>query len=77
MTGQLGALTQWQREVHARRDGQHPDRPSTWRDGPLYRAACFEAAALDARAAGLEKTAEMLFERAAGEIVDAVAARVA
>jgi hypothetical protein len=42
----LGALDQWWRELRAGVNGQHIDKPSTWRIDRLYRAATWEAQAL-------------------------------
>lgn len=72
----ISALQQWQREVGAGFRGQHPNRPSMWHDDALFRAACLEAAGLEAQRAGLARTAAMLFGRSA-EIVLTAAGRAA
>ena len=68
----IGALSQWRAELRARVAGQYPERPSTWRDDALFRAACHEANALEAERAGLPRLAALYMERAASTIADAV-----
>lgn len=72
----LGALKEWHRELAAGENGQVAGRPDTWniRD-PLYRAACCEAQAEDARRAGLPETAHAWLERGAEIIREAARTR--
>ncbi len=73
----IGALRQWREELRRGLNGQQVDRPSTWKNDALYRAACCEANALAASNAGLPDTASLWFGRAADEIVNAIAERTA
>ncbi len=61
----LGAIEQWRREVSAGLSGQRIDRPSSWIFDPLWEAACYEAAALEADRDGLHGLADGLMQRAA------------
>lgn len=48
-----GALQAWHRELRRGVNGQHIDRPSTWRHDALMRAAAYEAQAADFDRLGL------------------------
>lgn len=62
---------------HTHAKGCTDCRGDGWVPEPLYEAACAEAAGLEARAAGLHRTAALHFERAAMMIVGAIAERAA
>lgn len=70
-----GALRLWHAELKARYRGQDATRPSTWRYDALYRAAMCEANGIDAKQAGLPRTAAHWFARAGTIIIDAAKAR--
>lgn len=71
----VGALSLWRAELRAGVYGQHIDRPSTWRLDALHKAACYEAAGIEAQRAGLTAIAADAFRRAAGIVASAVAER--
>jgi hypothetical protein len=55
----------WRKEVAIGLRGQRPDDLRTWRlDDPLWKAACYEAMALDLCRQGMARTAALLFDRA-------------
>ncbi len=63
-----GALALWQEELRRGVRGQDSARPSTWLRDDLWRAACHEAAGLEALRAGLLRMAEECF-RTADEVL--------
>jgi hypothetical protein len=70
-----GALRLWHAELRARYRGQDAARPSSWRYDALYRAAVCEANGIDAKRAGLPRTAAHWFACAGTIIVDSANAR--
>jgi hypothetical protein len=66
----VGALELWRRELRAGVGGQRINLSSTWRCDALWRAACFEAQALEAERDGSRTSAERLMERAATIIAE-------
>jgi len=63
------ALAAWLRELAAGVGGQDPKRPETWILGPLWRAACYEAAAADVE--HILPNAAAQFRRDARRIIEA------
>jgi len=60
----LGALEQWRREVRRGDRRQQLEKPSTWIMDDLYRAACYETAAVEAQRSGLPTHAQKLMAEA-------------
>ncbi|MBA3498055.1 MAG: hypothetical protein H0T86_13205 [Gemmatimonadales bacterium] len=60
----LGALGRWRADLRAGVGGQRADVPATWRLDAIYRAACWEASALQCHADGFHATAEQELRRA-------------
>jgi hypothetical protein len=71
----VGALALWRAELQAGIHGQCIDRPATWRLDALHKAACHEAAGIEAQRAGLTAAAADAFRRAAAVVANAVAER--
>ncbi len=57
------ATEQWRNNLRDRIGGQDANKPSTWKLDALWRAACYEAAARDAKALGMDPNPHL--ERAA------------
>jgi hypothetical protein len=66
----VGALDLWRRELRAGVGGQRANAPSTWRIDPLYEAAQWEIAALEAEREGVPASAARFMERAALTIAE-------
>lgn len=66
----LGALRQWREEVRRGVHGQRIDLPSSWILDDLYRAACFEAYALEADRRGEKKLARSWMSEAVRVLAD-------
>jgi hypothetical protein len=66
----VGALDLWRRELLAGVGGQRANAPSTWRIDPLYEAAQWEIAALEADREGFPASARRFMERAATIIAE-------
>lgn len=73
----IGALHQWHAELRAGYCGQSPSASSTWRYDALYRAACAEAAGLEAARDARPGAASWHFSRSAEIIRRAARARKA
>jgi hypothetical protein len=60
----LGAFAQWQEEIVNGERGQRADRPSTWIMDDLWKAAAYEATALEAERNGEHTAARDAMEKA-------------
>lgn len=76
IAGRYPALTLWQREVRAGLRGQRAEAAGTWRLDALWRAASWEAAALEAERDGMLDTAAARMRRAREVLAEASAAKV-
>ncbi len=61
----IGFLQRWRSDLQKSVDDQSADKPSTWNLDHLWRAACYEATALELERAGLNSAADATLEEAA------------
>jgi hypothetical protein len=67
------ALALWRAEVRRGRLGQRGDRPLTWRLDALWRAACWEATAVEAEQERLRDAWRQAMGRARESVAEAMA----